>query len=209
MRQFVLPFLVCCLISGRGESACGQTALAALKIGEPAPTFALREFDGEKIIYLRDYSGSELRWPNKQKQVVILSFFASWCIPCKTEIPLLHQFYETFKGEPIKIFLINYTPSEQNPTTQRVEADPKQRIERVSAFVKEQGYTLPVLLDEFGTTTRNFKVADERGRALLPHLFVIDREGVIRLINTGFSGSPQEFQRELVITISPLIQDAQ
>ncbi|MBI4553579.1 MAG: TlpA family protein disulfide reductase [Candidatus Latescibacteria bacterium] len=213
MRKSILLFVMGCLLSGAVGPAFGQEAKNdqkngqnQLKVGDQAPTFVLKALNGETV-FLRDYCGKELRPFHKTKYVVILSFFASWCVPCRTEIPILQQFYETFKDEPLKVFLVNYTPSEQDLVTHQPISDSKRRLEVVREFVKEQGYTLPVLLDEFGTAARNFKVADDRDRARLPHLFVIDRDGYLRLINTGFSGSPREFQRELITTISPLLQD--
>ena len=137
-----------------------------LKAGDPAPTFYLRDLDNEDF-FIRDYCGEELRqpWKHREKHVVILSFFASWCQPCRQEIPLLHEIKDKYKDENLKIYLI----------------DVGEKKDLVRKFVSQQGYKLPILLDIYSMVS-----AKKYGVYSLPHLFVIDKDGIIALNKTGF-----------------------
>ena len=66
--------------------------------GDPAPPFVMRELRSDDPIFLRDYVGKRLRRQSKmtEQQVVVLSFWASWCEPCKTEIPILTKMAKEF-----------------------------------------------------------------------------------------------------------------
>ena len=66
-----------------------------LKVGEPAPPFELTLIDGSKV------SSDQLRG-----QVVVLNFWATWCGPCKKELPLLDAYYEAQKSHGLKVFAI-------------------------------------------------------------------------------------------------------
>jgi cytochrome c biogenesis protein CcmG, thiol:disulfide interchange protein DsbE len=70
-------------------------AAASPKVGEPAPPFELTLIDGSKV------SSDQLRG-----QVVVLNFWATWCGPCKTELPLLDAYYEAQKSHGLKVFAI-------------------------------------------------------------------------------------------------------
>lgn len=137
-----------------------------IKIGEEAPTFYLRTLTGEDF-YLRDYSGEKLRqpWKHKEKYTIILSFFATWCVPCQLEIPILQQWTKEQSDTSMKVMLI----------------DVAEKQNEVAPFIKKKGYTLPVLLDVYNM------VADKQfGIKSLPHLVIIDPQGYVRLINKGF-----------------------
>ena len=95
----------------------------------------------------------------------MLSFFATWCQPCRQEIPLLHEIKEKYKDENLKIYLI----------------DVGEKKDLVRKFVSQQGYKLPILLDIYSMVS-----AKKYGVYSLPHLFVIDKNGIIVLNKTGF-----------------------
>ena len=81
---------------------------AAVEPGSPAPTFSLPDLE-QNYISLRDYCGEKLRkpWKNKEKHVVIISFFATWCKPCMEEIPHLEAIAQKYRNRHVKIFLID------------------------------------------------------------------------------------------------------
>lgn len=141
----------------------------SLKVGDPAPTFVLKDLNGQNV-YLRDYCG-ELRDQSSSvvSQVVILSFFATWCLPCQKEIPILEKFYSDFRQEPIRVFLI---------------AVGEDKI-KIQSFVSAKGIALPVLIDGFTTTAKNYGVADKFGRVNLPQLYIIDKKGRVQFHQIG------------------------
>jgi len=80
---------------GLGAAALLLTAAKAPKVGEMAPDFELTLMDGSKVT--RD----QLRG-----QVVVLNFWATWCVPCREELPLLDSYYDVQKKAGLKVFAI-------------------------------------------------------------------------------------------------------
>jgi peroxiredoxin len=174
---FIAVFII---ISGLSGLHAGGDEVAN---GSAAPTFSLPGLD-QKYVSLRDYCGEELRkpWLNKEKYVVVLSFFATWCKPCMEELPHLEKVAETCKNQSVKIFLI----------------DVGEDLQKVTDFVGRKKISLPVLIDRYQT------VAEKYDALTLPRLFVIDREGVIRKENKGFS-DPDTFEHEITDLIDSLL----
>ncbi len=114
--------------------------------GEAAPDFELETLDGE-VIRLSDLQGEK----------VMLNFWASWCPPCKEEMPEIQKFYETYQDE-INIIAVNFN----------------EKDEKVIEFLDEHGYTFPIPLDPGGD------VGNEYGVLTLPTTYFINSEGVIQ-----------------------------
>ncbi|WP_020155943.1 TlpA family protein disulfide reductase [Caldibacillus debilis] len=130
----------------RGE-APGETP--GEKAGGEAPVLPLRTLDGTELS-LADFRGKK----------VLLNFWASWCSPCREEIPHLQKFYRRHGGE-IAVLAVNLTFGKENPET-------------VKKFVEDHGLTFPVLLDREG------KMMKEYGVVGIPTSFFIDEKGMIR-----------------------------
>jgi thiol-disulfide isomerase/thioredoxin len=150
-----------------------------------APTFSLPSLDQE-YVSLRDFCGKELRkpWINKTKHVVVLSFFATWCEPCKAEIPHLTKLKEEFKDQPIKFFLI----------------DVGEEREEVLNYITSAGVEIPILLDRYKKTAERFDALT------LPRLFVLDKNGLIQRKQKGFT-NPQDFEIEMRELITFLLEE--
>ncbi len=118
----------------------------------PAPELSLTTLDGQPAS-LADYRG----------QVLIVNLWATWCPPCKAEMPDLKAYYEAHRDEGLVLVAINI----QEPA------------ERVRPFVQAYGLPFPVWLDPEGASTAAFRTQG------LPSTFVIDPEGRIRLIWYG------------------------
>jgi len=161
-----------------------QDTLDPLCIDCEAPTFSLPSLDQE-YVSLRDFCGQELRkpWINKIKHVVVLSFFATWCEPCKEEIPHLTLLMDEFKDQPVKFFLI----------------DVGEEKEKVLNFINSAGVEIPVLLDRYQ------KTAERYDALTLPRLFVLDKNGLIQRKQKGFS-NPQDFQIEMRELLTLLLE---
>jgi peroxiredoxin len=124
------------------------------EVGQRAPDFTLAAVDGEELS-LSDFRG----------RPVVLNFWATWCPPCRAEMPAIQSFYEK-RGREIQVLAVNLTASEKSAA-------------HVKDFLKAGGYTFPVLLDTHNITAQEYLV-----RAI-PTTFFIDREGIIRTRHTG------------------------
>jgi peroxiredoxin len=136
--------------------------------GFTAPDLTLQTLDG------RTATLSELRG-----QAVLINFWASWCPPCRNEMPAIQQVYEEYRDEGFTVLAIN---------SQEQEA-------RVSAFAEPLGLTFPILIDRDGSVFDAYQVA------ALPTTFFVDRAGVIRGVTTGGFLSRAFFESE----IAPLL----
>ena len=161
--------------------------LDSLKIGDNAPQFVMRNIETNTGVFLRDYTGKLLRepWIKKERHVVVLSFWATWCQPCKNEIPILTNLADEFKDERVKFFLVN--------TMEKAD----QVEDSVRQTYKNRGYTLTCLVDP-GRYANLYTV-----RAL-PVLVVIDKFGIVRKINRGYH---ENFDIELKNLIKELVKE--
>jgi len=158
-----------------------------LNIGAEAPKFVMRDLMTNTGVFLSDYTGKKLRddWKGKkERQVVILSFWATWCQPCKNEIPILTKLAKSYKDKKVKFFLVN--------TMEKAEMTE----DSVRSTYKNRGYMLTCLVDPAGRYAGLYSV-----RAL-PVLVVIDKFGIVRKI---YRGNNENFEDELEKLIDELL----
>lgn len=144
----------------------GAPALA--QQGGTATDFSIGSLAGGNIA-LSDYAG----------EVVIMNFWATWCPPCRAEMPGLNRFYETHQDKGLILLAINEEES----------------AETVRPFIQTNNFTFPVLLDEQG------RVAQQYSTRSFPTTFIIDRNGVIQHVQTGVIS-----EDELARIVLPLLQ---
>jgi thiol-disulfide isomerase/thioredoxin len=159
-----------------------------LNIGQEAPQFVMRDLMTNTAVFIRDFTGKTLRepWKKKERQVVVLSFWATWCQPCKNEIPVLTKLAADYKDQRVKFFLVN--------TMEKAES-----IEdSVRDIYKNRGYTLTCLADPSGRYASQYSVHG------LPVLVVIDKFGIVRKINRGYH---ENFQIELDKLLKDLLKE--
>src|SRR5690625_2253413 len=130
------------------ENNEGQEGELGLEQGKLAPDFELETIDGE-LVSLSDYRG----------QKVILNFWASWCGPCRAEMPDMQKFYSEY-GDDIAILAVNLRETERND-------------DNVRDFVEEYDVTFPVLSD-VSTAVANIYQARQ-----LPTSYLIHSDGTI------------------------------
>lgn len=152
---------------GDGESDDDVEASdeVGLNEGQIAPDFELTTLDGDTV-KLSDYKGKR----------VMLNFWATWCPPCRVEMPDMQKFHE---DKDIVILAVNLSETESN-------------TEKVQAFIDERDLTFPVLLDE------ETEVADQYQIQPIPSSFLIDSDG--RIHNKAFGAlnydmMVQEFEK--------------
>jgi len=143
-------------------------------VGDTAPVFTFPGLDG-KMVSLTDYKG----------KVVFLNIWATWCPPCKEEMPSMEKLYRQLKGEDFEILAVSIDAS-----------GPK----AVGPFMKELGLSFPALLDTGGTIQNLY------GTTGLPESFIIGKEGLIEEIVIG----PKDwFTPEVVRFFRDLLQRSQ
>jgi cytochrome c biogenesis protein CcmG/thiol:disulfide interchange protein DsbE len=139
-----------------------------IRPGQLASDFSLPALDGETV-RLSDLKG----------QVVLVNLWATWCPPCKAEMPTINDFYQAHQEAGFIALIVNV---QEDGST-------------VRAFIEANGFTFPVLLDSRGELMRQYGV---RG---LPTTFIIDRNGQVRHIQTGAIT-----QAELETIVTPLLK---
>ena len=136
-------------------------SVGLLVVGNPAPDFMLSTLDGV------DVSLSQFRG-----QPVLINFWASWCTPCREEMPELVRAYEAHKAEGFVILGLNLTYSDSVPDAR--------------AFASEFHVTFPVLLDKEGAMAeRLYQIPG------IPTSIFINRDGTIERIQVGVMNGKQ------------------
>jgi thiol-disulfide isomerase/thioredoxin len=140
-------------------------------VGLPAPGFTLRtlnpEESGAATVSLDRYVGAEAEDP--EAKVVLLSFFASWCGPCKKEMPYLQQLNLMYRDQGLRVLSVNIDREEAGIAAGR----------RMASAARA---TFPVLTDRFNFLARRYLGEEAR----LPSVFLIARDGTIARIERGY-----------------------
>ena len=148
-----------------GESA--QTiASRRPDINTPAPAFRLMDLDG-MVHSLPEYQG----------KVVFLNFWATWCGPCKVEMPAMEALYQAFKSQGLEILAVSV--DQQGAAVTR-------------PFKDAMGLSFPILHDS------TYQVGLTYGARTLPMTYVIDRKGIIRQRVFGARDWNSEEARKLI-----------
>jgi len=151
-------------MTGWRAAAVGALIASAAFAGStrtPAPDFTLASRSGGKVEL------TQLRG-----QVVMINFWASWCGPCRQEMPLLDKMYRKYKPAGFTLVGVN------------VETDPKD----ADGYLKATPVSFPILLD-----TEN-KVSQLYNVSAMPSTVLVDRKGVVRYVHHGYkAGDENEY----------------
>jgi peroxiredoxin len=121
--------------------------------GKPAADFTLSNLEGQRVS-LHDYRG----------KLIFLNFWATWCIPCREEMPAMEQLHRTFQPQGLVILAVNL----------------KESPDKVKAFFDQYQLSYTTLLDESGSVFRDYQVMG------LPTTYLISRDG--KLLGRGVGG---------------------
>jgi len=155
----VLLALAVLTVVGRGAAAALPAA------GVAAPNFALKSDSGRNVRL------SELRG-----QVVLINFWASWCGPCRQELPLLNKIYGQYRAAGFMLLAVNVDDNRKD----------------AEAMLKQLGLRFPILFDG----SKN--VAKLYGVDTMPATLVIDRDGRVRYVHRGYySGYEQKYDQQV------------
>ena len=125
--------------------------------GARAPVFEVPNLQGEPVS-LEDHRG----------KIVLVNIWATWCPPCREEMPSMQRLYEEFQGEDFEILAVSVdAPTGQRGPDGRVGGD-------VVEFTESMGLTFPILHDESGKLQYTYQTTG------LPESFLLDRNGVIQ-----------------------------
>jgi cytochrome c biogenesis protein CcmG/thiol:disulfide interchange protein DsbE len=136
-----------------GQEAMARSERPPLpQVGFAVPDFTLETQDG-RTIRLADLRG----------QVVLINFWATWCPPCRAEMPAIQQVYERYREQGFTVLAVN----QQEGATQ------------VGPFADQMGLTFPILMDRDGSVSARYQVNG------LPSTFFVDRAGVVQNVTLG------------------------
>ena len=139
-----------------------------IKVGEPISDFFLVDLQGNPV-KLSDYTG----------QAVLINAWATWCPPCRAEMPLLQSYYDAHRAEGFTLLAIN--AGESQPT--------------VSNFIQQSGFTFPVLLDS------NNAILNRLGIRSFPTSFLVGTDGIVKAIYVGML-SPESVEAEITAQLN-------
>lgn len=166
----LISFAFLAMVSPKTEQSTeSQNSVVPLKVNFAAPELSLQNINGETEI-LADYHG----------QVVLVNNWATWCPPCKAEMPTLVAYHNEHNADGFSVIA--------------VEAG--EPLDTVVQFADSYKMSFPVWLDPNGASLRAF------GNGTLPNSYVIDRSGTVRYAWTG------EINKEMLEKyVTPLIAE--
>jgi peroxiredoxin len=146
-------------------AAIANVAAAAVLMSGAAPDFTLHSV-----------AGSNLRLQEQRGQVVMLNFWASWCGPCRQEMPRLDRLYEKYHASGFQLLGVNVDDDVRNAT----------------GVSSKLGLHFPVLLDTEKKVSRLYDLST------MPSTVLIDRDGRVRYIHRGYKdGYEQAYEEQI------------
>ncbi|MCA9093897.1 MAG: TlpA family protein disulfide reductase [Planctomycetaceae bacterium] len=127
----------------------------AAMLGKPAPDFELRRLDGQKVKLSS----------HRDKEIVILDMWATWCGPCVAELPLVAEVSAAYQSKGVVTYAVNQGDEEKS----------------VKEFVQSENVTLQVLLDTEG------KAGNAYHAEAIPMLVIVGKDGTVQSIHLGYS----------------------
>ncbi len=154
----------------------GVDKLASERVNKNAPQWQAKTLDGN-LVASADY----------KDRVLVLTFWATWCGPCKAEFPYFQRAYNKFKDNPAVAFLaVNSSWSSETPA-------------KAKTFLMENKYTIPAAFDEDAKVTQRFGVTG------IPTTFLIDKTGKIQFKEVGFNQT-EDYVGNLSLRIEELLK---
>jgi peroxiredoxin len=155
--------------------AVGVLLISSLAFGQTikskiAPDFTLKDIDGKKVTLSENYGDGP----------VYISFWATWCKPCREELKIIQQLYEKYAESGFRVFAIN---------TEGPKSSGK-----IKSFVKSNGWTFDILMDSDGEVFRR----KYKGFAQ-PYTVMTDSQGNIIFTSIGFKPGDEKHVEDLIL----------
>jgi peroxiredoxin len=159
------------LIEGREEDFFSEIGMISIKGDQKVPDFTLKDLNGKKV-GIKQFKG----------KIILINFWATWCAPCKEEMPSMEILHRQFKDKNFVLLAVSVDYGE---------------VKTIQEFVSKHQYTFPVLLDPKGEVFDLFNV---RG---IPTTFLVDKKGKM----IGKAVGPRDWKsQEFFSFISLLIE---
>lgn len=147
------------------------TNVNALEIGKPAPDFTLKSM-----------KGTNLNLTEQRGNIIVINFWASWCGPCRKEMPILQSFYEKYEDLGVSVWGINV----------------EQENQAGRDFLADLNLTFPILFDATNTISATYQVE------AMPTTVIIDRDGLVRYVYQGYKPG---YEKKYAKAIKKLIRE--
>jgi peroxiredoxin len=169
-----------------GHAGCSRAALAWLfgavfasllllpgsAAAGPPPDFRLQTIDGDWLTLSDELDG----------KVVYVTFWATWCVPCRREMPHLEKLYEELADQGLLIIGIN--------------TDPPGTTSKIKPYIKRYGLTYPTALDPDNNVLDKYNPTRE-----LPYAVLIDRSGDVRQVFPGYRAGDENLLRDKILEL--------
>jgi peroxiredoxin len=146
-------------------------SVQALEVGQPAPDFTLKSLQG-KNLNLKEQRGN----------IIMINFWASWCGPCRTEMPVLENFYKKYNELGVYVWGVNV----------------EQENQAGRDFLKDLNLTFPILFDQTNTLSATYDVK------AMPTTVIVDRNGLVRYVFRGYKAG---YEKKYAKAIKKLIRE--
>ena len=147
-------------------------AASALDIGQKAPNFTLKSTAGENLNLVE-----------QRGQIIIINFWASWCGPCRKEMPMLQSFYSKYNSLGVSVWGINV----------------EQENQAGRDFLADLDLTFPIFFDSKNTISADYQVE------AMPTTVIVDRNGKVRYL---FRGYKDGYDKKYAKAIKTLIRES-
>lgn len=164
------------IMTARARFALRSLVALALVAATALPAYALRRGSRAPEIGLRDTNGRAVRMSSLRGKVVVVDFFASWCRPCRQEMPVLERLHDQYGDQGLVIVGVNLDTERSN----------------MDRFLRQVPVSFRVVHDP------RHQVADRYNPPAMPSSYIIDRRGVVRHVHEGFEARDAAvFEREI------------
>ena len=134
---------------------------------------------------LRDLKGNKVSFRDFNDKVVLLAFWATWCVPCHTELPQLQEIWERHRQQGFELVSIN--------------VDPADNESEVRQLVRRYKYRFPVLIDQETEVSNRFNPTMD-----LPYSVLVDRRGRIAAVHQGYRiGDEETIENKIKNLLTP------
>ncbi len=137
---------------------------------------------GQQDFKLKDLDGNTFRLADHKGEVVYVSFWATWCVPCRRELPLLESMYSELKDRGLLVVGVN--------------TDPAANKSKIKPFASQYRFTFPTVLDPDNNVHDTYNPSRE-----LPYGLLIDRAGNLHKTYAGYRTGDEELLRQDILAL--------